>query len=597
MKFDNDYWHALDKQTASRLDVNPRYIGRSANPTADQVEGLKTRIFQGATHVELGFFGEGKGSKAQGRATPEVYGREQREAIRQMAKLNEITLSVHASPNTGPLSGMTEHGFSEEAQEKAVTEIRRAIDFAAETSGGGPVVVHLQGEFPKPITERKGFEAYPEEKKKAPVYLVNDLTGEMKGFRKDTGVSVFDHRDEKTGEMVFKEKKFEEFEDDFNKLSKKEKEEEYSNNAGKYFYSQVMKKDVLSMKGESDRHYNMAEKIKEEKEDLQKMKKTFDRVVETSADKESAKYMYIQALANNGILSKKIAEEIDKHPEVLENPGKFIEEKIKDAEREERYCREIAEGQGMRADSVIRDIEHLKPIEEVGIQKSAYGVARAAMHAYEKEKAMSLEKPLFVAPENIFPEMGYGAHPEELKEIVLKSREAMKDMLIKQNHLPEDRAEKIAKEHIKATFDIGHAYTWRKYFDGTDEEFNKWLKDQVGELQKKEIIGHVHLSDNFGYYDEELAVGEGKAPVKEFVQQMRESGYKGKMVVESPEDLALYPAWRTLSSPVYRVNGQATTWTEIQGSYFGRTQKPNYTFGEGVQINDDWAMWSGQALE
>ena len=88
MKFDNDYWHSLDRRYIDKLNVNANTIGISTPPMRDQLESLKTRIFQGASQIELGFMGRGKGSMGQGAPTPEMYGNEEREAIRQLARIN-----------------------------------------------------------------------------------------------------------------------------------------------------------------------------------------------------------------------------------------------------------------------------------------------------------------------------------------------------------------------------------------------------------------------------------------------------------------------------------------------------------------------------
>ena len=46
------------------------------------------------------------------------------------------------------------------------------------------------------------------------------------------------------------------------------------------------------------------------------------------------------------------------------------------------------------------------------------------------------------------------------------------------------------------------------------------------------IIGHVHIADNFGYYDEHLTPGEGNVPVEEFMKEVVKAGLKDKMVIE-----------------------------------------------------------------
>jgi len=168
-------------------------------------------------------------------------------------------------------------------------------------------------------------------------------------------------------------------------------------------------------------------------------------------------------------------------------------------------------------------------------------------------------------------------------------------------------AANIAKKHIKATFDIGHANTWKKFFkanpgenpDQVDKRFNKWLVGEVTKLTKDGIIGHVHITDNFGYYDEHVTPGEGSAPIKEFVKELKKSGYKGKMIIEPAHQdyQAMTGAWRTLNSPIYRIDGSTQSWTDISGSYFGRTSSPGYLVGEYAPDPKEWTFWSETKLE
>src|SRR3989338_8481226 len=130
MRMTTDYWHSLDKETARRYELNPANIGISTPPFKDQLESLKTRIFQGASQVELGFTGKGKGSAGQGSITPEQISKEEREQIRLLAKLNNIELSTHTTVGVGSLSGFDARkgAFDKEDQESGLHELRRTID-------------------------------------------------------------------------------------------------------------------------------------------------------------------------------------------------------------------------------------------------------------------------------------------------------------------------------------------------------------------------------------------------------------------------------------------------------------------------------------
>jgi hypothetical protein len=154
-----EYFSALDKEGYFGMageDVGePIFemseIGGTSAPFEDQLQSLKKRIYQGVSKLELGFSGTGKGFAGRGSITPEMYGRDQREAIRQLAELNKVELSTHTSIGVGNLSGLQQNGFNEDAREAAIQEIKRTIDFAADTTRGGAIVVHT-GEFERPLS-------------------------------------------------------------------------------------------------------------------------------------------------------------------------------------------------------------------------------------------------------------------------------------------------------------------------------------------------------------------------------------------------------------------------------------------------------------
>ena len=123
---------------------------------------------------------------------------------------------------------------------------------------------------------------------------------------------------------------------------------------------------------------------------------------------------------------------------------------------------------------------------------------------------------------------------------------------------------------------------------------------EVDQLTKDKIIGHVHINDNFGYEDIHIAPGQGNAPIKQFVDKITKEGYKGKMVVEAggqrEDESVLSHAWKTLGSPIYRIDSIGSSWTEIAGSYFGRTGSPTYIVGD-LAPSKDWTLWSETQLE
>ena len=285
-------------------------------------------------------------------------------------------------------------------------------------------------------------------------------------------------------------------------------------------------------------------------------------------------------------------------------PSEYYKDRIKELNTDIEYIQQFASGYEAQADQLKLQSDRAVPIKEYGLVKSAETIAKAGEYAMEMTKSRHLPKPLFVAPENVFPET-YGAHPEELKKLILDSREKMaKDLEVAYG---KEEAKRLADEHIKATFDVGHAYTWRKYFEKkpgesieeADKRFNKWLAGQVKDLTEAGIIGHVHVSDNFGWADEHVTPGHGRVPIKDFIEQIKKAGIKNVIVEPAHQDFkAMLGGWSEFGSSIYGVTapGVRDTWTDVEHSYFGRTAPPFYVVGPFAP-SKDWTLWSQTPLE
>ena len=306
-----------------------------------------------------------------------------------------------------------------------------------------------------------------------------------------------------------------------------------------------------------------------------------------------------------------------------ENPteslNRFIKEKTKAAQaRKEGYI-----GYAKQIEEIKYLQNNVEGLEKYGVDRSAKYMAKAALYALQKEEQLKKRpehkgmKEIFIAPENVFPEGGYGAHPDELKRIVEESREKMVTFLTKKqidkrhnpyykSGLSKDEATKLAESHIKATFDIGHAYTWKKFFKGdpkktteqNNQDFEDWLMKKVDKLNKKKIIGHVHVSDNMGYFDEHLTPGYGEVPIEKFVKKMKKAGHDKPFVVEWGAQSETEPygamlgAWANVAkSPIYKIDGTQQSWSDVENvGYFGRSSSPNFIIGS-YGPTKDWNAW------
>jgi sugar phosphate isomerase/epimerase len=621
--FGRDYATPMDRgyevgaeNYAGQTGLSIGELAISTMVTKDALQNVVAKMREGASAVELGFMGAGKGNIFGGQISPETIGREQRDAIRELAKLNKVELTTHATVGATGMSGLTEQGFNDEARERNITEIKRAIDFAADTAGGGPIVFHT-GEWQRPVYkagEKYGgkFLAYPEEREKAHIFVADKEKGTIEAIPKDVKLwePVVDtwETDAKTGEKIPSRYKYNPDgtiamkEMNYNDIVKMELEKNPNLAPEKAFMNHFYDARLKQSHAEALRWAKASSESEEALEKIKKIIPVWKDIEKHVPEEDRWKFMQeelgdhtIRELANAGLLpkgEKKITSEF----------LKGIAEKM---EKEIYWQREYAISQGKSTETIKKQMNDLRPIEEVGMVKTADSLARTAMYAYDVEQKKGLKKPLFIAPENLFPETGFGAHPQELKEIVQKSREKMADLLVVQKGMSESHAKEVASEHIKATFDIGHATTWRKYFQGSDKEFKDWVVGQVKDLVKSGIIGHVHIADNFGYYDEHLTPGEGIAPIREMVEEIKKAGLKVSYTVEpgaqdpAKQYEALYGTWRLFGSNIYAAvapGGWSDTWTNVQNSYFGRTQSPNYIVGD-IRPSEDWTLWSGVPLE
>lgn len=600
VEFNTDYWHGMEEKPLEKIDLSPKEIGISMG-IGDPWVKLKSAITAGASHVELGFMGVGRGSIADPMSvTPDTIGRDKREDIRQMAKVNDVTLSTHASANIIGFAGFEKNRFNEQKATDAVHEVKRAIDFAADTAGGGPVVIHT-GEFPRPICETgKEFEAFKDEEKKSWWGVVDGTTGEIKQvYSRDLKLPVV-KRDPKTNDpIVDKEGRYKYEYWDYNKFVEMSKEKNMPPEKLLEFHLREQQK--LTAEAEERKWFSEAERARES---LKAVKNMQDSVEELKKkDRESAEYTAMKYVEKLGMSPSK--EMTDEYRKFLKDPIEFLNTAVEKVKHNVKYAEDASVASGMKRKELEESAKNLMTLKEFGVEKSARNIAELGMYAIEVGKAKKLKKPIFIAPENVFPEQ-YGSHPQELKEIILKAREEMANMLVQKKRMSQEEAKKTAEKHIKATFDVGHANIWKKYFKGTEEEYKKWFKKEIKDLIKHKVIGHVHLADNFGYSDEHLTPGQGNAPIEDFIKELRKAGIKEKMVVEpgaqgEGESIhsSMIGAWaKVAGSPMYRVGGVSKSWTDIEGSYFGRTFSPSYMAGSYLinpQGEENW--WSGVPIE
>jgi hypothetical protein len=121
--------------------------------------------------------------------------------------------------------------------------------------------------------------------------------------------------------------------------------------------------------------------------------------------------------------------------------------------------------------------------------------------------------------------------------------------------------------------------------------------EETKKLAKDGIIGHIHLTDNFGYDDEHLTPGQGNVPMKEFIKSMEEAGLKD-FIAEAGSFNAgsiMPDTWALMGSPIYGTT-RTPTFRSLHEQHFGYHNPSTYMVGAYAPSNE-WRLWSEVPLE
>jgi hypothetical protein len=645
------------------------------------IQTAQSAMRKGAGTIELST-SMGGGQESVG---AEAYGVEAREALRDLAKVNQVKIvSVHAPPNIGNLSGYNpqERSFSDEYRKIELDEVKKAIEFAADTAGKGAVVIHT-GEFQRDMSnqpwakDEKGeykFLSFNEEPHKQVLYLVDDRTGKViSEVRKSMVVHEPDFKksydstqqrerwidkdgnflDENNPDELFKRvphwnaeltrfdtrrltwEDFEKRAENWNKFYKKPDGNKWT--PEELYIRSQMETRILQARGSSLYHGKYYDDELKAKEELTQLREYFKNLENEIPAEDQWRILEERRKTGSLMQGSEMLHKYGAKKNML--PTEAIDEELKKLELNMRYTHEASSSADAQAAETTESIKHIISVEQYGKMKAGESYAEAGLYAMEQSHNNKHSKgDIYIAPENIFPEMGYGSHPEELISIVKDGRKKMVEYLtekmIEDPHgrrdengnyvkvpnpyftgMSREEAEKEAKSHIKATLDTQHLGMWWKHFqakegetrEGRRERFNKWYGEQIDKLAEEDIIGHIHVVDSLGGGHNHLPVGQGDLPVKDAIEYLKKKGYTGSMISEAygedsmfGEGRALTETWRAFGSPIknsgYSIGAPSTSWTDVRHSYFSQMQSPYFIFG-AYSPSNDWQVWSQVPLE
>jgi len=398
------------------------------------------------------------------------------------------------------------------------------------------------------------------------------------------------------------------------------------------FFRSQMETRVLQSRGYSLYHGQRYEREKENYEDLKKAYE-FYKSIEDKTPKDEQWKLFERMKTQWSQAGTRYV------PDKSKLPSEWLKQAITESEMSLRHTHESSAAADAQAEETIETMQHVVPVSQYAKEQSARSYAEAGIYAMERsENNPHSKKDLFIAPENIFPEMGYGSHPEELIELVTDARKAMANeltsrmipdphqrrdregnliMIPNPNYMPglsKAQAEEKARRHIRATLDTQHLGMWWKHFQPLEgeskeqrkERFDKWYMEQIKKLEDKDILGHIHVVDAFGAGHQHLPVGQGNLPVRKALEYLKSKGYTGSMISEAHGEEGMFGQGRILTETLRGLGtpikgagyaiGAPQRWGDIQHSYFGATQNPYFIFG-AYSPSNDWQLWSQVPME
>jgi len=610
---------------------------------ANIVQNVQAAIRSGAGNIQIVLTTP---STAAIGGRPKAYGKEVREALREMAKANEVIISGIEMPTSSisNLSGFNPQSgtISEEKRRQDMQEVKDAIQFAADVAGGGGVDIWSQ-EFPRTIFDAKWnktgkwagqFEAYEDEDKHAVKHLVDERTGRVIQEIRMNQEVAFPVWQQHKGKNTYtdyngKTVKPNDFTDnEGNKVNMRNRIPKYNKETDMFEvkligwedFKKIAKEENILKEKEKGRPLRPGERETPE----EAFYKASLRAQESISRGWVFSYTRDTKEALEGIHN---LERIKKIPENQRPPDRSgrppSDEDIKDdlqrLRRQVLANREMATGQLQQMKDLQQQQAHITTAEKFAKDKAIESYAELGIHSMDESHAKNTEKPLYVGPELGWPQ-GWGGHPDEFIELIQKSRQKMAKDLQVDRKMSERDAKDAAARHLKGLFDTSHMGMWLNHFkkehpQETEQQrldrFNGWFMEQSEKLAKAGIVGGIQAVDSASGAHGHLPPGQGIFPIVESVKKFKEHGYTGFVVSEGHEEeqfnrgRILLQTWKAFGSPIasggYPMADEAglstiPTWPMIQSAYFRHSYPPNFIVG-AYSPSNEWKLWTETPLE
>ncbi|NQU78982.1 hypothetical protein HQ545_04400 [Candidatus Woesearchaeota archaeon] len=620
------------------------------------IQNVDAAIRQGASKMQIVM--STPHTQAMG-GRPKAYGKEVRENLRELQLANNVKIEGLEMPTSSmsSLSGFDpqRQSISEEKRQTDLQEVKDAIRFIGDISGGGGVDIFSQ-EFHRNIIDAKWnqkgkykglFEAYEGEDLLAKEYLVDTKTGQITGeIRHSTDFfepvyrkadSDFMGKDVNNNEVHIQKGDFLTHDNRMIDPTKPDqlihRVPKWSEEKKSFDIQQITWQDVVKRTGDfNKRHeqdYTPAEFAFRLQMDNKWIQQKGHSLYYTKhlRDQEKRRDAYKDALVYYEKVESSMSDEdldtIKRQdplfagspflPSTFKKPTELIRETLASLDHDLQHMYESSAAADAQATETLMSMERMQSLEKFALKSAVKSYAEAGLFAMDETKNnRHVERPIHVGPELGWPG-AYGGHPDEFIDLIKKSRKEMADDLVKDRGFSKSDAAVAAKKHISGCFDTSHLGMWINHFPKdhpreTEDErlvrFNNWYLEMVDRMQKEDVIGSIQAVDSATGAHGHLPAGQGIFPVVEAVDRLRAKGFSGFIVSEGHEEeqftkgRLLLETWRAFGADIAGsyFAPQRTTWSDVSETYFGHSNPPPYVVG-AYRPTEDWVFWSGMPLE
>ncbi|MFC1723326.1 hypothetical protein ACFL0V_04255 [Nanoarchaeota archaeon] len=587
---------------------------------------------------------------------PKAYGKEARESIRELARVNDVEITGIEMPTSsmGNLSGYDtqQHQISENKRQMDIQEVKDAIKFVADIGGGGVDIwsQEYQRDMYDADWNKNGlFELHSEEQKFSSAYVVDTRTGRVHAIQK--GQPIFEPiykeakeagegyatdgvtkvkieegdwltvdglkiNPENEHDLLLRMPEWDQKNSEFrvnplkwNDIKKKTTDYNKKHNTNllpeEYAIRTQLDNQILQRKGQSLFYSRNYQERVDRLKALQKSLKYYEKIEDQIPEEEMWRLMETDPATRHVPYIEK----------GMKKPTEIIQGQIYDLQHDLKHVHEASSAADAQAKEIMEQKKSMESISRYAKKKSMEAYADLGIEAMnEQMNNKHVERDIHVGPEMGWP-TAYGGHPDEFIELIKGARKKMAKKLQGLGY-SKQRAAASAKKHIKGTWDTSHMGMWVNHFKkepGETEEqkvarFKQWFLKMTDKMGNDEIIGGIQLVDSATGAHGHLPVGQGflGKTIVDAVDLLKSKGWNGWMVSEGHEEeqfgqgRIITATWRAFGADIgTSFFDQPTSWNGVEGAYFGHGNPPPYIVGAYAPSEEyrGAPFWSGLPLD